>query len=241
MNEEIAKLVDLQKIDLEIAGFDRQIEERLKTIAVREQAITEKERTLKEFQNRAHELDQQQRDIKMEHEDAGVRIKDRQNKMMQVQTSREHQALLKEIEENKKLIKETEEKLLQVMEQIEKIEQESAELQNVCKGEKELLAGETESVNKEIKKLKTQKNRVVKKRDQLAVQLRAALLKRYNMLLAKRGGQAVVKAVNGVCQGCFMTIPPQQFNEVQRGDKINLCPTCQRILYFEETSETVTA
>ena len=37
--------------------------------------------------------------------------------------------------------------------------------------------------------------------------------------------------------GCHMTLPPQQVNEVLKGDKLNLCPTCQRILYYEAPEE----
>ena len=51
---------------------------------------------------KAKEFEQSQLDIKIANEEAATRIKERQNKMMQVQTSREHQALLKEIEDAKK-------------------------------------------------------------------------------------------------------------------------------------------
>ena len=181
-------------------------------------------------------------DLKADLEDAQARIKDRQNKMMQVQTSREHQALLKEIEDNKRLMKENEEKLLTIMEQIEQLENEAAELKKLCSGEKKLLEEQKEEVEKAVKKINTRKKTVINKRDELAPELRPGTLKRYDMLRRKRNGSAVVQTVNAVCQGCFMAIPPQQFNEVRKGDKLNFCPTCQRILYFmEEESETADA
>ena len=61
------------------------------------------------------------------------------------------------------------------------------------------------------------------------------------MLLSKRAGLAVVRTVDGVCQGCYMSIPPQQFNEVRKGDRLMACPTCQRMLYFQEEEESETA
>jgi len=178
-------------------------------------------------------LQEKKRTIEIENEDASARIKDRQNKMMQVQTSREHQALLKEIEDNKRLVKESEEQLLAIMEEIEKTEGEAVELENLLSGEEELLAEETKNVAKKIKKIQTRRKTVAKKRDKLADELKAPLLKRYNMLLAKRAGLAVVKTVDGVCQGCFMTMPPQQYNEVRKGDTLQICPTCQRLLYYQ--------
>ncbi len=240
LNEEISKLIDLQEIDSEIAGFNREIQDRQQEIADREQSIADKETAIEECLARTAELEQKKRDVTAEHEDAGARIKERQNKMMQVQTSREHQALLKEIEESKKLLKETEEQMLAIMEQIEEKTREAEELKNLCQGEKELLNQELDKVKKAIRKIESRRKSVTKKRDELAAELQGAILKRYNMLLSKRDGLAVVQAIDGVCQGCFMSIPPQQFNEVRKGSKMNLCPTCQRILYFKE-EETVEA
>jgi len=57
------------------------------------------------------------------------------------------------------------------------------------------------------------------------------------MLLTKRDGLAVVPINDSVCQGCYMALPPQQVNEVRKADKLNLCPTCQRILYYKEPEE----
>jgi hypothetical protein len=36
-----------------------------------------------------------------------------------------------------------------------------------------------------------------------------------------------------------MSIPPQQFNDIMKGDRMFNCPTCQRILYHqpEESGE----
>jgi predicted nucleic acid-binding Zn-ribbon protein len=234
------QLIALQKIDAEIAGFDRAINEQKQEISNREQSISEKENAITACFDKTKILEQKKHDIEVENEDAIERIKDRQNKMMQVQTSREHQALLKEIEDNKRLIKESEDLLLTLMEEAEQAKSEATELENLLSGEQELLNDETVAVTKKIKKIETRRRTVAGKRKKLAEALNAGRLKRYDMLLKKREGLAVVQAIAGVCQGCFMTVPPQQFNEIRKGDKIHVCPTCQRMLYFlEETDEAV--
>jgi len=241
LNEEISKLIDLQVIDSEIDGFDGEIEAKEQEVIIREQSIADKDAGIERCKEQTLEFEQQQRDLKTETEDAQTRVKDRQNKMMQVQTSREHQALLKEIEENKRLVKTNEERLLQIMEQVEQLEKDATELENLCAGEKELLTGETEDVKKAVGKITTRKRKVLKKRKDLVPDLKAGTLKRYDILREKRNGKAVVQTKNGVCQGCFMTIPPQQANEVRKGEKLNFCPTCQRVLYYMEDQESVDA
>ena len=239
MKEEILKLIKLQAIDSEIAGFDHAIAKHQAAIASREQAIAEKQETIANFRTKIELLNQKQLETKAEHDDAGARVKDRQNKMMQVQTSREHQALLKEIEENKRLVKETEDRILQFIEQIDQLEQEVAVLDNLCAGEQQLLTEEIENVAKEIKRIEAAKKTVASQRDAEMADLEGPYLKRYTMLLAKRDGLAVVAVNESVCQGCYMTLPPQQVIEVRKAEKFNICPTCQRILYYKEAEEAV--
>jgi predicted nucleic acid-binding Zn-ribbon protein len=237
LKEEIFKLIKLQAIDSEIAGFDNAIAKHQAVIAGREQAIAEKQEAIAAIRTKIELLNQKQLETKGEHDDAGARVKDRQNKMMQVQTSREHQALLKEIEENKKLVKETEDRILQFLEQIELLEKEVATLENQCAGEQQLLTEEIENVEKEVKRIEVAKKSIVGQRDKEAAELQAPFLKRYTMLLTRRDGLAVVAINDNVCQGCYMALPPQQVNEIRRADKLNLCPTCQRILYYKESSK----
>lgn len=237
MKEEIFKLIKLQAIDSEIAGFDKAIAKHQAIIAHREQAIAEKQETIASYRTKIELLNQKQRETKIEHDDAGARVKDRQNKMMQVQTSREHQALLKEIEENKKTLKDSEDRILQFIEQIEQLEEEVASLENLCSGEQQLLTEEIANVDKEVDRIEKSKKTVVSQRESEAGELDGPYLKRYSMLLTKRDGLAVVPINGSVCQGCFMSLPPQQVIEVRKADKLNLCPTCQRILYYREPEE----
>ena len=70
-------------------------------------------------------------------------------------------------------------------------------------------------------------------RDKLAADVKADVLKRYSSIRMRRG-LAVVSVRNGTCQGCNMNIPPQLFNVLQRGQTIETCPSCHRIIYWEE-------
>jgi len=237
LKEEILKLIKLQAIDSEIAGFDHAIAKQQAAVASREQAIAEKQEAVANFRTKIELLNQKQSETKAEHDDAGARVKDRQNKMMQVQTSREHQALLKEIEENKRLVKETEDRLLQFIEQIEQLEAEVTTLENLCAGEQQLLNEEVATVDREIQRIETSKQAVASQREIESAALQGQYLKRYTMLLAKRDGLAVVAVNDNVCQGCYIALPPQQVIEVRKAEKFNLCPTCQRILYYNENEE----
>ena len=71
------------------------------------------------------------------------------------------------------------------------------------------------------------------RRQSIAAEIAADLMSRYELILSRRGGTAVVEVTGGICQGCYMNIPPQLWNELIRSEKVNLCPSCQRIVYYK--------
>jgi predicted nucleic acid-binding Zn-ribbon protein len=73
-------------------------------------------------------------------------------------------------------------------------------------------------------------------REHAAKAVRPDVLKKYSAIHMKKG-LAVVAVVSGTCSGCRMRIPPQLFNILQRGNSIELCPTCNRIIYWSKLME----
>jgi predicted nucleic acid-binding Zn-ribbon protein len=43
----------------------------------------------------------------------------------------------------------------------------------------------------------------------------------------------VVAVWKEVCDGCHMSIPPQLYNELQKSNELITCPSCSRIIYWE--------
>ena len=57
----------------------------------------------------------------------------------------------------------------------------------------------------------------------------------YEYQLIKQGdGIAIVDVKNAVCQGCNMNIPPQMYNELQRDISLKYCPSCERIIFWQD-------
>jgi predicted nucleic acid-binding Zn-ribbon protein len=158
--------------------------------------------------------------------------------MMQVQTNREYQSLLKEIEDAKKNMKEKEEEIVSLMETSEADSKIMAEQENLTADEKTALDEESAKAKKQSAKIERKKKKIVTKRKAMAKHIDTAVLRNYDMLRARRNGKAVVGVIKGVCQGCFMSIPPQHFNNILKGDRMLNCPICQRILFHDpETTE----
>lgn len=238
MNEHIDQLIALQGIDLEIDQIENEIKAEQNALDQRISALAGKEVLIGELQEQIVSLEKERRTLEAEVADKMAHVKDRQSKMMQVQTGREQTALLKEIEDGKKSAKEIEEKIVAIMEEVEKLGLQINEEKNLLKGEKELVAEETVKVRNIIETINKGKKEKDALRQQQAQGIKVNVLRKYSTLRERRNGLAVVNVLQGVCQGCFMSIPPQKYNQLLKGDQIFDCPTCQRIIYHRpENSE----
>lgn len=237
MNELLSQLVELQATDMEIDRIDQAIkaeqnglDERITTLAKREVLIGELQEKITSQQKETRSLEGEMAD-KMDY------VRDRQSKMMQVQTGREQTALLKEIEDAKKSAKENEEKIVAIMLSVEQLTARMSEEKNLLKGEKELVAEETEKVRVSIEAINKGKREKDQRRGEQAARIKGSVLRKYDTLRLRRNGLAVVNVVDGVCQGCYMSIPPQLFNRLLRGDELFECPTCQRMIFYVRPTE----
>jgi predicted nucleic acid-binding Zn-ribbon protein len=239
LNDQIAQLISLQSIDLELDKIDKEIRQEQEALEKRMQELAEKESYIIGIEEKITQLDKSRRILEDEMTDKFARVKERQSKMMQVQTGREQTALLKEIEDAKKSAKENEEQVVALMENIETLSAEVKQEKNLLKGEKQSVANETEKVRKAIEEIAKGKKTKSGAREQQAAEIAKQLYKKYSTLRQRRNGLAVVNVTQGVCQGCFMSLPPQQFNLLLRGDRLLDCPTCQRLIYHleEESGE----
>ena len=82
-----------------------------------------------------------------------------------------------------------------------------------------------------IDALRSEMDTIRVERDAAVHGLNPSTLKRYDMVLQRRGGVAVVTVHNGTCGGCHMHVPPQDLIEIRRDHSVRVCANCQRILY----------
>lgn len=234
MNELIEQLVALQEIDLVIDKIDGEIKQEQDGLDGRISSLVEREGRISELEALIEELEKERRTLEDEMADKIAHVKERQSKMMQVQTSREQTALLKEIEDAKKNVKENEEKIVSIMEQVENLTTETTEEKNILKTEKSLVNEEKKKVKTVIDELSKGKKTKKNKRDKQAGAVNGSMIQKYEILRERRNGLAIVNVLDGVCQGCFMNLPPQKYNMLLRGDQVLECPSCQRLIYHQE-------
>jgi uncharacterized protein len=237
LKDEIAQLKALQAIDLEIINLEEQLAAVASGLDKRRQTIAEYQEESSLLKEKQSSLAERQQQLETGLVEDRAKISDRQAKMMNIQTNREYQSLLKESEDAKKANKEREDELLRIAEELEELGKKIAAVDNLYAGEEKLLAEDLAAADQRSAERAAGKEKILKKRASKAKDIHPSILKKYDMLRSRRNGLALVGVEDGVCRGCFMNIPPQLFNDLLKEEKLLICPTCNRIMFHQVAEE----
>lgn len=238
MKEEIQNLMNLQAIDLDVRKIEAEMAKGYGALDTIRETIEADKMAIIEYQEQLELSGKRSRELETLIEDEQERVKDRQTKLMNIQTNREYQSILKEIEDTKVSNKQREDELMLLTEQSEAIQAKIEALQKACDDNEQALSEETKKVEKATAKLEADKLKFQSTREARARKVDKKHLKRYEMLRDRRNGLAVTGVTKGVCLGCNMNIPPQMFNQLLRENEILSCPTCNRMMFHLPAEET---
>ena len=233
--EQIATIVKLQEIEIEISSIKKQ----LNTVDQRIEGVDKKlmdfNRTIEEQKSLINELNEKYRSYESDLQMHLDSIKKSEAKLTSVKTNKEYQSSLKEIDDLKSMNSKLEDDMIEFLDRIEEAENllkaktaEFSELESQLKTEKEIIQKEAEEGRQRLGNLEAEW-------ETIADNIEAAMLATYNQIKENHANKIGIVAVkDAVCQGCHMNIPPQMYNELQRGDSLKRCPICERIIYWED-------
>ncbi|QDG51839.1 hypothetical protein FIV42_14135 [Persicimonas caeni] len=234
MKEQLALLRELQRIDLQLDELEDQkddIQEKLEeNRGFLDKLIDDLENQKKELE----EVKSLRRQKKDDIEQTRSQLADRQEKLKAVSTQKEFGAVETEIDVLKKNLEQTQEEALHLDESIESTEQSIEEKEEKIVQLREGIASEVADAEQQLAELDEEIEARHDRQDEAREEVSKRVLHKYDFIRSRRPGLAIVPAKDGHCEGCFMAIPPQQFIEIQRGETLEICPSCQRILYFWE-------
>jgi len=144
---------------------------------------------------------------------------------------REHAALGSEIGGAKRHIRNLEDAVLEQMESIEAAEKDIASLGKKHDVAAADAAAEWAKVDGELKALQAESDGFASARKALLARLPASVTKRYETVAAKRGGVGVaIVDSRDICTACNRAVPPQLVIQVMKGQVVESCPACQRLI-----------
>jgi predicted nucleic acid-binding Zn-ribbon protein len=154
-------------------------------------------------------------------------------KLQQSRNTRDFGAANREVENKRRSVSEREEEVLKVTTAMETNRATIENSEKDVAALRERLAAEEAEVAGKVAELAVEANAFEAERSAIATKLPAELLRRYETV-QKRRGLALVPVDGGICQGCYMSLPPQLNNIIARMTSLESCPNCQRLLYRPE-------
>jgi predicted nucleic acid-binding Zn-ribbon protein len=230
-------LITLQDFDTRMGYILSKKEEGPKKIERLEQRLTDVEMELAEETHQIDEFTRNRREMEQRIEDAESKLKKSNIKLSSIKSNKEYDAAMKEIDDLNKAKLILEEKAIILMEQLEALEAKCAAGREKAAEMKRQFEMDRDAVTRSIKALEQDLHALEQERLSVSRAVDAALLKRYDTLRERRGGIAVSPVIQGVCQTCHIRIPPQEFNELIRGDQLMTCPHCARIIYWGDDGQ----
>jgi predicted nucleic acid-binding Zn-ribbon protein len=155
------------------------------------------------------------------------------HKLTQAKNSKEYMAAQREIEQRRESLTGREGEIAKLVEAVEAKKKLLSERATDVQTLRDSIAKDVEAARARMAELEAKIAAQRAERDALAGGVKPEVLKRYGTIRMRRG-LAVVSVRNGTCQGCNMNIPPQLYNTLQRGQTIETCPSCHRIIYWED-------
>jgi predicted nucleic acid-binding Zn-ribbon protein len=236
--EQITTLVKLQKIEIESSSIKEQLSTVDQRIEVLAKKLLDFNQTIEEQKSLINELNEKYRSYESDLQMHLDGIKKSEAKLTSVKTNKEYQSSLKEIDDLKSMNSKIEDDMIEFLDRIEEAENllkaktaEFSELESQIKAEKEIIQKEAEEGSHRLENLDAEWKT-------FSDDIETEILAIYNQIKENQAYKIGIVAVkDAVCQGCHMNIPPQMYNELQRGDSLKRCPICERIIYWKDQNK----
>jgi predicted nucleic acid-binding Zn-ribbon protein len=233
LRDQLKRLEELQRFDAQI----QELSNALKTIPAKLQAsqndLLRVEALLDTERTQLTETQRYYSEQKGQLQTEEATVSGAKHKLSLAKNSKEYVAAQREIEQTRESVQTREAEVAKLVEAIQAKEKLIADRAEELKGLRSSIEKDGEVARVKMAEVKGKMDALQVTRDKLAAGIRPDYIKRYSAIRMRRG-LAVATVRNGTCLGCNMNLPPQLFNTLQRGNTLETCPYCHRIVYWED-------
>ena len=238
--EGLQRLIELQGLDDELYAAERElanVPERRRELEERRSAGEEKLAVASET---LRTTEMEQRRVEGELQEQEALLKKLEGQQLQVKSNEAYTALLHEMEQARQAISDCETRILESMETIEAASASVSEAEVEVAVVREQGAIEEQTLDEREKVLEAEVARLRSEREALCARVESGVLTQYTRVASRRR-PAVVRISHEMCLGCRVNIPPQNYIEILKAERIITCGNCHRILSQESKVVAPTA
>lgn len=227
----VQKLLDLQKVDLEVTSLTKDIDLLPEEEARRRKRLEQMQRVASEAQAALQKAEVKGRELDSAARDADAQIGKLNERLNIVRNNAEYQATLFEIESVRKDRDTTQDDGLRILETLDGLKDQSTTSQASFEEERTVFEG----FLSEAEKLRTERADDIAvgkaKRTNAAEGVPPDLLREYEGLYKTREHMAVAAVEGAYCQGCYNKVTINDVSKLMGAQVVVRCGSCQRMLY----------
>jgi uncharacterized protein len=232
MHPDTHLVIQLQSLDQRAAALEKEVSALPKHIAAIEKTLEAHLRRL-EADKAALAANQKERkkiegDIQLNEQ----KVSKLRDQMLGAKTNEQYRAFQHEIDYAEKETRKAEDRILELMGESEALDGNVKMAEAALKEEKKLVESEKTSARERTATNQAQLDQLHGERGEVAAKLPRTTLAAYDRIWKKRNGVVVAEAVGGRCTACQITLRPQYFQDLRRGDQVMFCESCGRIVYY---------
>jgi len=228
--EQLNLLSEICRQDLKIISNQEKLKRLNRDIKLATDAATSIEEDMASLSQKKAELLKRRRELDERLQLERANLRKWESRAEKIKGEREYTALMSEIGSQKRTLSGIEMEIGEVTDELKGSDEKLTKLTKAhaekTQSASSALALVKESLDHEQDFL--QQNEVA--RSSLLERIPKSLRLKYDRIYEKRAQQGVAFLREGVCQACMRKIPHELFNRVCKGEVIEQCPSCQRLL-----------
>lgn len=232
--KQIEQLISLQKVDDEIHGIKMELEsapQELENLRMRFAEVSDQKNYQ---QDKMSHLRDQEKRLGLEIEDDTVKIKKSKSKLMSVGNAKEYHAMVREMDSLERVNRNREEEKTALRDELVRQTSLLAEVEAQHLALENELAACEQSLQERMSKGEAALKELEAKRGGASKDVPVPVFSRYEFIRERLKHPVIVPVTAGVCSGCNIAIPPQNYIELQKAAQILSCPNCQRLMFWSD-------
>ncbi len=231
MNSDLEKLIDLQKVDAEIARLNAEVAALPKRVQAIEAQLADAKSRVEKAKAAIKTNEQARRGFESDIQSQKDKIGKYRDQSSSVKTNEQYKALMQEIQFAETQIRSLEDKILDKMEEVEKLQADQKKAEADLKAETAEIEKEKEEARAVTARDQEQLAQLNAQRKDLRSHVEEGTLRHYDRV-SKLRGTGIAEAREQRCMGCQVMLRPQVFNDVVTGNGVQVCDSCSRLLYY---------
>jgi uncharacterized protein len=238
MNADLERLIELEKVDREIARLSDEVAALPKRVAAIEAHLADDKAAVEKAKGAIKANEASRRKLEADIQGFQQKIIKYREQSSSVKTNDEYRALMHEVQFAEKEISGCEDKILELMIALENEEKSLKSAETDLKAEAAAVEKEKAEARTRTSEDEEQLKGLNHKRSELRSGVSETALAHYDRVMRQRKF-AIAEAREQKCQACFVMIRPQTWQELRANDQIITCSSCGRILYYDPAHEPV--